>query len=299
MELVEIASPTNSHIFPDYILPKLSFFATSESTLVRVTYATCLASLANSASRFLDMAQALRASGILPTTDPEAEIGSDIASAQALFDTSKNSLVLYFQDNAKALLTDTDPAVRRAFLKSVSRLCVFFGQSKANDIILSHLNTYLNDRDWGLRCAFFETITGIAAYLGSVALEEYIMPLMVQSLTDPEEFVVEKVLRSLATMAELGLFQRSKIWELVDIVGRFTMHPNIWIREGAAGFIAASTKWLAPADIHCIIYPLLQPFLKTRTVDLSALGLLETLRKPVCASPPAPQYVMPGIVVLM
>ncbi|CCX33476.1 Similar to Putative serine/threonine-protein kinase VPS15; acc. no. Q9UVG6 [Pyronema omphalodes CBS 100304] len=281
MELVEVASPTNSHVFPDYILPKIAQFATSESPFVRSTYASCLASLANSASRFLDMTQALRADGALPMTDPEAEPGSDMASAQVLFDTSKNTLIIFFQDHAKALLTDSDPAVRRAFLRSVSRLCVFFGQNKANDIILSHLNTYLNDQNWILRAAFFETITGIATYLGSVALEEYIMPLMVQSLTDPEEFVVEKVLRAIASMTELGLYQRSKIWELVDIIGRFTMHPNIWIRQSAIGCIVASTKWLAPADIYCIIYPLVQPYLKTKLVEISPINLLENVKKPL------------------
>lgn len=49
---------------------------------------------------------------------------------------------------------------------------------------------------------------------------------------DPEELVVEKVLRSLASMAGIGLFQRSKTWELIDIIARFTMHPNLWIRQG-------------------------------------------------------------------
>ncbi|KAI5795600.1 hypothetical protein EDC01DRAFT_58745 [Geopyxis carbonaria] len=282
MELVQVASPVNSHIFPDYILPKIRHFATSRNALLRATYASCIASLANTAARFLDMTQALRADGALPTADPEAETSDDTETAfQALFDTSRNDLISYFQEHAKILLTDNDSAVRRAFLRSVSSLCVFFGRSKANDIILSHLNTYLNDKDWILRSAFFETITGIAAYLGSVALEEYIMPLMVQSLTDPEEFVVEKVLRSLASMAALGLFQRSKIWELVEVVGRFTMHPNIWIREGSVGFIAASTKWLAPADIQCIIYPLVNDFLKAKVIDLSALNLLENLKKPL------------------
>jgi phosphoinositide-3-kinase regulatory subunit 4 len=284
MELVEVASPTNSHVFPDYILPKIKHLVNSDSTLVRITYASCLASLANSAARFLDMTQALRADGVLPTIDPEAENGSDTASAQALFDSSRNTLVLYFQEHSKLLLTDNDSAVRRAFLRSVSKLCVFFGRNKANDIILSHLNTYLNDKDWMLRSAFFETITGIATYLGGVALEDYIMPLMVQSLTDPEEYVVEKVLRSLASMAELGLFQRSKVWELVDVVGRFTVHPNLWIREAAVGFIAASTKWLAPADVHCIVYPLVLPFLRTKLLELSSLNILENLKKPVCVS---------------
>lgn len=130
------------------------------------------------------------------------------------------------------LLTDTSSSVRRAFLRSVSRLCVFFGKNKANDVILSHLNTYLNDKDWQLRCAFFEAITGVATYVGGTALEEYIMPLMVQSLTDPEEFVLVKVLGALRGMAELGLLGRGSVWEIVGIVGRFMVHPNLWVRQG-------------------------------------------------------------------
>jgi len=244
MELVEVVTPVNAHVFPDYILPKLQNFASHNNPIIRATYASCLSSLADSASRFLDMAQALRADGSLPTADPEAEDGSAVGSAfQALFDLSRNDLVVYFQEHSKTLLTDIDSGVRRSFLRSVSRLCVFFGTSKANDVILSHLNTYLNDKDWQLRNAFFETITGVATYVGVTALEEYIMPLMVQSLTDPEEYVVEKVLRSLANMAELGLFQRSKIWELINVAGRFMMHPNIWIRQGRVFQIKYTLVW--------------------------------------------------------
>lgn len=282
MELVEKCSAVNSHCFPDYILPKMQDFASSGNVFVRSTFAFCLASFAGSAARFLDMTQALRADGALPTADPEAEnTGNAEAAYQALFDSSHSDITAFFEENAKNLLTDPDPPVRRAFLRSVSRLCVFFGRNKANDIILSHLNTYLNDKDWILRCAFYETVTGIATYLGSVTLEDYIMPLMVQSLTDPEEFVVEKVLTSLANMAELGLFQRAKIWELVDVAVRFLMHPNLWIRESAAGFVAASAKWIAPADVNSILFALLQPFLRARITDCSVLKILETLKKPV------------------
>lgn len=233
MEIVETAAPINCHVFPNYILPKIMQFSVNKNTLVRATFASCLASLAKSAARFLDMTQASRADGALPIQDPEAEDSGDPETTMhLLFDAARADLIGWFQDQSKTLLTDQNSAVRRSYLKSVATLCVFFGRAKANDTILSHLNTYLNDKDWMLRCAFFDTITGIATYLGAVALEEYIMPLMVQSLTDPEEFVVEKVLKALATMAELGLFQRSKTWELVDVVGRFMIHPNIWIREG-------------------------------------------------------------------
>ncbi len=225
---------------------------------------------------------ALRAEGSLPPSDPEAENGtiSDIAY-QTLFDIARDDLMAQFEIHTKALLTDNDSTVRRAFLGSVSRLCVFFGSAKANDVILSHLNTYLNDKDWMLRCAFFETIVGVATYVGGTSLEDFILPLMIQALTDSEEFVVERVIRSLSSMALLGLFQRSKMWELVDIVGRFTMHPNLWIREAAAQFISSSTNYLSVADTHSIILPLVKPYTKLQPSDLSQLKLLDALKKPL------------------
>lgn len=228
------------------------------------------------------MMQALRADGSLPTNDPEAEEDSISRSAyQTLYDISREDLVAKFEAQTKALLTDNDPSVRRAFLGSVSNLCVFFGSAKANDVILSHLNTYLNDRDWMLKCAFFETIVGVGTYVGGASLEEFILPLMVQALTDPEEFVVDRVLRSLSSMAQLGLFQRSRIWELVDIVARLTMHPNIWIREAAAQFVSSATTYLSVADSHSIILPLIRPYLKVLPSDLSELKLLDSLKKPI------------------
>lgn len=245
MELVELVSPVNAHVFPEYILPKLLHFATSKHMILRATYASCLSSLADSASKFLDIAAALRSSGALPTADPEADPSSSTSDSSALFDVSRADLIAYFTEHSKLLLTDTSSSVRRAFLRSVSRLCVFFGRNKANDVILSHLNTYLNDKDWQLRCAFFEAITGVATYVGGTALEEYIMPLMVQSLTDPEEFVVVKVLGALRGMAELGLLGRGAVWEVVGVVGRFMVHPNLWVRQGMCScFCYGGEQWL-------------------------------------------------------
>lgn len=228
------------------------------------------------------MVQALRADGSVPTIDPEAEDDADTKGAyQNLFDVARQDLIDHFEAHTKALLTDSDASVRRAFLGSVSSLCVFFGSSRASDAILSHLNTYLNDKDWILKCAFFQTIVGVAAFVGGTSLEEFILPLMIQALTDPEEFVVEKVLSSFASMAELGLFQRSKIWEMVDVVARFMMHPNIWIREAAAHFVSAATRYLSQADIHCIISPLVQAYLKFPIIDFEETNILDSLRKPL------------------
>ncbi|RKF83502.1 Serine/threonine-protein kinase ppk19 [Golovinomyces cichoracearum] len=286
MALVTVVSSVNAHVFPEYILPRMQSFlpgSSSESNpLIRATYAACLGSLASSASRFLDNVAALRADGLISNTDPESEDnkGSD-STLQGLFDNSRIELTEIFADHAKSLMTDNDISVRRALLGSVPQLCMFFGVSDSNDVILSHLNTYLNDQDWMLKCAFFETIVGVASFLGGSNLEEFILPLMVQALTDPEEFVVKSVLQSLADMAKLGLFQRSKLWRLIDMVARFCMHPNIWIKEAATMFVSSATQYLSMADCQCIVLPLIRPYLKSWIKDFTELGLLDNLKRPL------------------
>jgi hypothetical protein len=42
--------------------------------------------------------------------------------------------------------------------------------------------TYLNDRDWLLRLAFFDGIVDVGAFIGIKAVEEYVLPLMLQAL---------------------------------------------------------------------------------------------------------------------
>lgn len=284
--MVEVVSPVNAYIFPEYIFPKLRSFVltptSKPSPMVRAAYASCLASLAHSSSRILDLIQALRADGRLPNvTDDDWTPGP---THHGLFDVARADLIAHFEEHTKALLTDPDVSVRRAFLGSVSALCIFFGSSKASDVILTHLNTYLNDSDWILRCSFFEALVGVAIYVGSTTLENFVLPLMIQSLTDPEDFIVERVLRSLASMAELGLFEKSTTWKLTNIIVRFTVHPSVWIREAAVHFLTAVTRFASAADQYCILMPTVQPMLKIPITDFSESQILDCLKKPLLKS---------------
>ncbi|KAJ5714586.1 uncharacterized protein N7483_011767 [Penicillium malachiteum] len=290
LEMVQVVSPVNAYLFPEYIFPRLQHFVISSksnpSAMVRAAYASCIASLAHSSLRFLDMIQALRSDARLTTMLPvgfEPRWTED-ATYHNLYDVARVDLLEYFEVHTKALLTDTDASVRRAFLGSVSRLCVFFGNLKANEVILSHLNTYLNDRDWILKCAFFETVVGVAAYVGSTSVEQYILPLMIPSMTEPEEFVVERVIRCLAAMADFGLFQRSTTWDLLHITIGFLAHPSVWIREATVDLVVKSTKFLSMADIYSILTPLIRPFLRVKIVGFSKVEVLSALKRPMSKS---------------
>ena len=290
LQLVTILNPVNSHVFLEYILPRMQIALMGNrhtpSPIVRATYASCLGSLATTAKQFLEMAYTLQSDGAVATVDPEVEPGHSAETAfVGQFDDAHRELVDLFESHTKALIEDSDPFVRRAFLTSVPDLCQFFGEAEANDILLSHLNTYLNDRDWMLKCAFFDTIVGIATFLGSTTLEKFILPLMIQAVTDPEEYVVQGALHSLAELANLGLLSESTTYELIDGVARFTMHPNIWIRESAAEFLAAAMRFLSPAYVRCMALPLVKPFLKPGIIPtFTELELLDALQKPLSRS---------------
>lgn len=285
-EMVQTITPINAYVFPEYVFPKLRQFMltpnNAPSVLVRSAYGSCLASLALSSARILDMIHAIRADGRLPAL--RAEEWAPETPYHGLYDIARAELVPHFEEATVALITDPEPSVRRALLGSVSRLCIFFGSAKASDVILTHLNTYLNDKDWILRCSFFEALVGIATYVGTSSVEQFILPVMVGSLTDPEAFVVEKVWRSLARMADLGLLQKSVTWELVGMAARFLAHPSSWIRESSAQFIVLSCKYISKADQNCIILPIIDPFLKTRITILTEDRILDNLKRPLTKS---------------
>ncbi|CAO3608965.1 unnamed protein product [Cunninghamella blakesleeana] len=275
--IVESISPINARLFPEYILPVICEFATDPNVLVRTTYASCIALLAETALRFLEMTQILITEDAFPLTDTDAEE----VDFETAYDTSLQDLQATIQEQVTILLIDSESVVKRALLTNITCLCVFFGRQKANDVLLSHMITYLNDKDWMLRCAFFESVKGVGTFVGARSLEEYILPLMIQALTDPQEFVVEKVLNSLTSLADLGLFQKMKLWELIGIISPLICHPNMWIRHGAIGFITSANKHLSQTDRWCIIYPLLTPFLRSEIDDTNEKSLLENAKSPI------------------
>jgi phosphoinositide-3-kinase, regulatory subunit 4 len=278
-------------VFNEYILPKLSKFPSDGDLFVRSTYASSISLLAESASRFLDMAQALHANRSISYNEEDAENVYTHGNYDSLYDADRRELLTTFQEHVVALLADTESAVRRALLGTITSLCLFFGRQRSNDFLLSHLITYLNDRDWMLRCAFFDSIVGVATFVGGKSLEMYILPLLSQAVTgksnlilltlDTEEFVIERVLNALASLTELGLFQKSSVLDLSKSIVKLVVHPNIWVSNGAIGFLATSAKAIGPIDAQALLYPILRPYLLCDISVISEQRLLDFKQKPI------------------
>ncbi|KAL4253381.1 Serine/threonine-protein kinase Vps15-like protein [Abortiporus biennis] len=285
--LVTVITPSNAAIFPEYIIPALSHLVRDPEVSVRCMYAQCVVALADTAQRYLEMGQALRAHGAYSTNaNPQSGLvvegqEYDESHFEVSYDASMQELQNSIQEHLSALLVDPSPIVKRAILHNISALCIFLGRQRTNDVLLSHMITYLNDRDWLLRYAFFDCIVDVAACAGGRSLEEYILPLMIQALSDVEETVVSKVLSALTSLCELGLFQKMRIWELMSATLGFLYHPNVWIRQGAAAFIAAAAKHLPPSDVWCILYPSLKHFLRSEIKEVDEQSLLLSMKPPI------------------
>ena len=64
------------------------------------------------------------------------------------YDAALHDLQMHVQSHLSTLLVDPSPTVKRSLLSdpSISSLCIFLGRQATNDVLLSHMITYLNDR---------------------------------------------------------------------------------------------------------------------------------------------------------
>ena len=141
-------------------------------------------------------------------------------------------IVTLVEDQVTIILRDEAVPVKCAILTSIPNLCVFFGRQRSTETVLSHLVTYLNDREWTLRLAFLSSIVQVGPVIGLRAVEDYFLPLMLQSLADPEEAVVAQVIQGFISLDRDGWVKRMSRWDVFAAVRGFLCHPNTWIRQG-------------------------------------------------------------------
>ena len=279
--MVRKITASNASIIPEYVMPKVKSLSLDPSTAVRSTLAFCIVPIADTGERFLQMAQAIRSEGMFAT---ERDLNGDFLDTQpdeSNYDAQFQTLQGLVQELITTLLTDPSASVKRALIANIEPLCSFLGVSKTNDVLLSHMITYLNDRNWLLRGSFFETIVDVAKVAGNRSLEDYILPLMTQAISDSEEFVVAQVLKSLTSLLDRGLSERTKILSILSSSLGFLCHPNVWLREACAGLLSAAVKKLNQADTWTVVYPSLRPLLKCDIYDFSEIVVVENAKAPL------------------
>jgi len=209
---------SDTNVFIDYILPSLLPLAYDPSSLVRIALASTISELAETAKRFLDR-------------DSED------------YNLKLNSLQEAFGGIVSQLLVDPNNNVRRAVLnENILMLCNFFDAERTDEVILSHIITFLNDKsDFRLRASFFDNICSIIASLG-INYAPVVKPLMQKGLADSEEMVIYKSLNAISDMTEKGLLTKEVVYELFQDAVLFISFPNKWIRNAVINFVLVLSK---------------------------------------------------------
>ncbi|KAJ2342699.1 Serine/threonine-protein kinase, partial [Coemansia sp. RSA 2618] len=178
-------TPINANIFDDYLAPHLQYFAGDASVGVRCMVASVLGDLADT-SYFL--------TGGHSTTD-------------------------FLNNQIRTIvgkLSFDEAEVKHVLLCSFPQLYERGVQS------LSHIITYLNDRDcWFLRAAFFDVVFAASAQISRHASREYIVPLI--NLNDHEVFVVVSALRALVRL--VPQMSPAMLWDKLVEVQAFNAGP--------------------------------------------------------------------------
>ncbi|EGV61563.1 ARM repeat-containing protein [Yamadazyma tenuis ATCC 10573] len=281
-------SPLNVSMTSEYLLPKLVKLISSdndvkESELVKIKLASCVPHLAEVANRFWMMAKTFK-------TKPLGSVheGEQNGANQGNASVSKENLYLVFEEISSLLLTDPNPKVRAALVDNIKPLCRFFGVDKTNDIILPHLITYLNDPDIELKLHFLKSILFIGPYVGVLSFEQYLLPLLLQTLSDSEQLVVLEVIEIFVNFVSSRLinpaseFNALNIYkELLSNTVHFFLHPNEWIRQSVLQLVLSINANLSNADRFCFLYPQIKAYLTYDVTNINWDSLYPCLTKPL------------------
>ncbi|GAV48373.1 hypothetical protein ZYGR_0I06700 [Zygosaccharomyces rouxii] len=272
---IKRVNPINENFFLDYLLPRLKRLLqlSKQNTYMRMVLANCLGDFVTVANRFEELSYFTSSFGHQDGLTHGME-NLEITNKQI------KKLVQQVEELVVALLTDNETRVKMALLANILPLCKFFGREKTNDVVLSHLITYLNDKDSSLRIKLIQTISGIAILLGPITLEQYILPLLVQTITDPEELVVANVLQSLKDLCKTGLIGKRFFYDICTTVAPLLLHPNNWIRQFSLLLIVEISSKLSKAEVYCVLYPIVRPFFEF-DVEFTYDLMLSSCKSPV------------------
>ncbi|XP_055699019.1 phosphoinositide 3-kinase regulatory subunit 4 [Phlebotomus papatasi] len=276
LRMVRRLPRSDGNVFPEYVFPIISGLATDTANGVRVALARNLGDLAEVSVRFLE----------------QTRLNCPAEYHQVRYEREMTVLHDMVQLMTSSLLTDPQGIVKQTLIEAdITKLCIFFGKNKAYDVILSHMITFLNDKeDKHLRGSFFECIVGVAAYVGWTC-SEILMPLLQQGLTDTEEMVIAKAIRAMSALAELGLVEKPALVAFITEAACYMNHPNGWIRHEICGLIATATRTLTTLDVQCKIVPAIADNLTTSLILIDHTEILMD-----CLQPPIPRAVYDSVV---
>uniref|UniRef100_A0A0X3PQZ9 non-specific serine/threonine protein kinase n=2 Tax=Schistocephalus solidus TaxID=70667 RepID=A0A0X3PQZ9_SCHSO len=237
----------------EFLLPSLAPLAVDPELEVRLAMARCLPVLAEVCLLFSDI---LRPRGASDEGDrsedssvPMTEIHVVLQLLNEYLPASDSDSVLktsrgHIRERLVTLFSDSENFIRRSLMEtqSLAKLATFFGRSHSNDTILSHMVTFLNDKDdQNLRSAFFRQVGPLAGLFGAQSVG-VLRSLLEQGLSDPDDNVLEACLRTLCHLLRRRLLNGPLSVAFLQRVLSLTAHPAQSIRQVCVAYITTFAR---------------------------------------------------------
>ncbi|GMM47735.1 ubiquitin-binding serine/threonine protein kinase [Pichia kluyveri] len=306
--MIDTITPINIHIFSEYIIPKLQVFlnrsyirnyketkdmmntsglsnsnnierkSIKSGNYVRMIFAACLPYLAMSSKKVFELSILLKNKvGTYHDPDIDSIIFNERDKNDLEFDSNFES----FETLTTQILTDSNVYVRIALMQNIKPLCSFFGKQKTNDIILSHVITYLNDKDPQIKLSFVASIVPLSVFVGMTSLEQYILPLLLQSIYGPEETIVITLLRALSQLISLRMIRHECFADLLNLSVILIIHPNGLVRQSILKLIIVISSQIPVADFYCLLYPIVRPYLQHEVEEFTWKNIYISCHEPL------------------
>nr|CAH8849108.1 unnamed protein product [Trichobilharzia regenti] len=241
--LTEYTSFLEETFLTEYLFPNLSPLSMDPKPEVRLTLARCLPTLATCSLTFLNIISKMRAEST-DVKHKSPDFVHDYQSDQKTLDTHLSILKSCIQERLVALFSDTDPNVRLGLMNthSLSSLASFFGRSRTNGTLLSHMITYLNDKvKPDLRAAFFRQVSPLATLIGAQSVT-ILRSLLEQGLIDPDDMVIEECLKCLINLLRRRLLSAPIAVSFLTSALALTAHPSLRIRQACIAYITTFAR---------------------------------------------------------
>ena len=193
LKQVTFIPESESNIFIEYLFPYFLSLTSDRSLHVRVKFAKNICSIAQEALKFLELSKQndsklqestkqndLQIDDSHKTKDNKKENKENINKnsstttknenfsttnititnppSSTTFTEEYNIIIDFIQQRVAQILSDKNNNVKISLLQNnVRQLCYILGRQITNDVVFSHIITYLNDKnDWRIRAAFFK-----------------------------------------------------------------------------------------------------------------------------------------------
>ncbi|CAH8532470.1 unnamed protein product [Heterobilharzia americana] len=208
----------------EYLFPNLSPLSADPKSEVRLTLARCLPTLATCSLTFMNFISKMR----VESKDIKYKSPDFIHDYQTI-----SCSIFRHRSKCSSCFNE---------YQHLSSLASFFGRSRTNGTLLSHMITYLNDKvKPELRAAFFREVSPLALLIGAQSVT-ILRSLLEQGLIDPDDMVIEECLKCLINLLRRRLLSAPIAVSFLTRALALTTHPSLRIRQASIAYITTFAR---------------------------------------------------------